>query len=118
MPARSRSRANNCSSKAICSPCSRRETGAVSVVRGDLAWKEHVGEPEPGQIRHAHRVQHTVEVIALVLDDASVKSIHYPVDRISLRVDTDVAEPQIARNHATQTGHREASFPALLHFVG
>src|SRR6185295_14580655 len=52
-------------------------------------------------------------MVALVLDDAGVKSFRLALDRTAVEVEAAVADAREARHDAAQSGHRQTAFPAL-----
>ena len=55
--------------------CDARQSRAL-VFHGGNAGEENVREPEPREVLHPHRIEDSVEVVALVLDDARVEPVH------------------------------------------
>src|SRR5207248_10798345 len=53
---------------------------------------ERIFEPEVAQIPHPLRKEDAGEVIDLMLHDAGVKTLHGPVDRRSLRIESPIAQ--------------------------
>src|SRR5436189_5005004 len=70
--------------------------GTPSVVLQVLAREKLLVEAEARQVRHALRVQDTVEVVALVLHDARVEPLGDAVDGIALLVEAGVAQLRVA----------------------
>src|SRR5205823_5019755 len=60
------------------------------------------------EIRHAHGIEHSVQMVALVLHHAGVESTGLPLDPLAFRRERAVDDAQAARNPARQSRHRKA----------
>src|SRR5215510_1358143 len=57
-------------------------------------------------------------MVALVLNDTSVKSLHGNVDALGLAVVGTQTNLRVARHTTTESWHAQASFPVFLHLIG
>src|SRR5438045_6448564 len=77
---------------------------------------ERIFEPEVAQIPHPLRKEDAVEVIDLMLHDAGVKTLHGPVDRRSLRIESPIAQAAEPRHEARSEEHT-SELQSLRHLV-
>src|SRR5262245_66034053 len=57
-------------------------------------------------------------MVALVLNDTSVESLHGNVDAVGLAVVGTQTNLRVARHTTTESWHAQASFPVFLHLIG
>jgi small subunit ribosomal protein S21 len=69
-------------------------------------------EDELGEIAHAARIEHAVEMIELVLHDARMKTTRSPRDSLSVRIHALIAHVGRPFDKTAQARHRKASLPA------
>src|SRR2546422_8287007 len=81
-----------------------------------LPRKQRLVEAEAGEVADPHRVEDAVEVVAFVLHHPGVKTLHLAFKEVSFLVKPLVAQRAPARHPAAHPRHREATFPAFLHF--
>src|SRR5215469_6947466 len=75
---------------------------------------ERVLETEVAQVPHALRKEDAVEMIHLVLHDASVKPLHGTVDRCSPQIESPVAQAAETRHETSHPRHGQTTLPALI----
>jgi hypothetical protein len=85
-----------------------------SVFAQPLSREKRLGEAESGQVTDSPRVENAVEMIAFVLHDAGMKVGRGAVNRLAIRIVATVSDMAEARHPASHSGHRQATFPALL----
>src|SRR6185503_2034713 len=66
-------------------------------LRQFLAREQRVVEAEAGEIADAHRIEHAVQMVDLVLHHAGVKVLHVALERVSVRVEPGIAQALEAR---------------------
>ena len=87
---------------------------AAAIVPGE----EHVRVAELTEVTHPHRIQYAIEVVALVLHDARMKTVDIAGKLLALGVKPAVAQAQQARHHAAQARNGQTTLPAILKLVG
>src|SRR5271167_3179088 len=63
-------------------------------------------------VRHALRINNAVEMVAFVLDDASVEPLDLALDHFAVEAGAAVADMQVSRHDAAQSRNRQAALPA------
>ena len=94
-----------------------RRAPAVRQPQADLPEKAPRQSQSVCEVAHPHRIEHTVEVIAFVLDETRVETTDRSLDRPAVGVEAGVMQTGCARDPATQAGNRQTAFPALVHLV-
>ena len=92
--------------------------GPLLLGRKFLPREQRLIEAEFREIADPHRVEDAVEVVALVLHHARVKSLDRALEAVAVLVKAGVAQTAPARHPAAHSRDREAAFPALFDFVG
>src|SRR3546814_8066514 len=73
---------------------------------------ELAGEGQQGEVGHALRIEDAVEMVALVLHDASMEALGLAHQRHALQREAAVADASPARDLADQPRHRKAGLRA------
>jgi len=71
-------------------------------------------EDELGEIAHALRIEHAVQMVAFMLHDAGVKALGRALDQLAPNVKTAIADMRRPLHQPAQFGNREAALPAGL----
>ena len=74
---------------------------------------------KPKSLRSADplRIQNAIEVIHLVLHDPRVEALDSAIDRRPVLIKSSIVQPAVTRHQTPHAGHRQASFPSLVHLL-
>src|ERR1700724_3482543 len=63
-------------------------------------------------VRHALRIEHAVEMVAFVLDDAGVEPLGLALDYLAVEPGSAIPDAQVTRHDAGLPGNRQAALPS------